>query len=126
MNPAIGRSIRRPLITACSQLEQWPLWHLTSKSLTPILNFLDDHSRLHLAARAFSTIRAGNVVETFHAAAREFDLPTSVLSDNAAVFTGRSRGGKVLLEHELARLGIQHQHSSPYHPQTCAKLERLQ
>jgi hypothetical protein len=35
---------------------------------------------------------------SFHAAAREFDLPASLLSDNAAVFTGRSRRRKVLLE----------------------------
>src|SRR5207248_1212098 len=50
---------------------------------------------------------------------------SSLLSDNAAVFTGRSRRGKVLLELELARLGIQHKHSSTYHPQTCGKVERL-
>src|ERR1700694_4045999 len=67
----------------------------------------------------------GDVVHSFHSAAREFDLPASLLSDNAAVFSGRSRRGKVLLELELARLGVEHKHSSPYHPQTCGKVERL-
>jgi hypothetical protein len=28
----------------------------------------------------------------------------------------------VLLELELARLGVEHKHSSPYHPQTCGKV----
>jgi transposase InsO family protein len=106
------------------QLDATP-WQLSDGRQVEILNLLDDHSRLHLAARAFITLRAGDVVETFHAAAREFDLPASLLSDNAAVFTGRFRRGTVLLEHELARLGIQHKHSSPYHPQTCGKVERL-
>lgn len=106
------------------QLDATP-WQLADGPPVEILNLLDDHSRLHVAARACNTVRAGDVVETFHAAVREFDLPASVLSDNAAVFTGRFRRGTVLLEHELARLGIQHKHSSPYHPQTCGKVERL-
>jgi len=100
-------------------------WHLGDGRQLEILNFLDDHSRLFLASRAFITVRAGDVVHSFHSAAQEFDLPASLLSDNAAVFTGRSRRGKVLLELELARLGVEHKHSSPYHPQTCGKLERL-
>ena len=45
--------------------------------------------------------------------------------DNGAVFTGASRRGKVLLEAELERLGIDHKNSRPYHPQTCGKVERL-
>jgi hypothetical protein len=100
-------------------------WQLADGRPVEILNFEDDHSRLFLASRAFPTVRAGDVVDTFHAAAREFDLPASLLSDNAAVFTGRSRRGKVMLELELARLGVQHKHSSTYHPQTCGKVERL-
>jgi integrase-like protein len=41
------------------------------------------------------------------------------------VFSGKSRQGKVLLESELERLGIQGKHSRPYHPQTCGKVERF-
>jgi transposase InsO family protein len=106
------------------QIDATP-WQLADGRPVEILNFVDDHSRLFLASRAFPTVRAGDVVDTFHAAAREFDLPASLLSDNAAVFTGRARRGKVLLELELARLGVQHKHSSTYHPQTCGKVERL-
>jgi hypothetical protein len=41
------------------------------------------------------------------------------------VFVGGYRRGKVLLEYELERLGIQFKNSRPYHPQTCGKVERL-
>jgi len=54
-----------------------------------------------------------------------YGLPASFLSDNAAVFSGRSRHGKVALELELERLGIELKHSTLYHPQTCGKVERL-
>jgi len=52
-------------------------------------------------------------------------MPASLLSDNGAVFTGSYRGGKVLLEYELERLGVEFKNSRPYHPQTCGKVERL-
>jgi hypothetical protein len=49
----------------------------------------------------------------------------ALLTDNGAVFSGRSRQGKVLLESELERPGIVCKHSTPYHPQTCGKVERF-
>ena len=100
-------------------------WQLEDGSPVDILNFLDDHSRLHLASTVFLTVKAGDVVHVFHAAANEFGPPASLLSDNAAVFTAKSRRGKVLLELELERLGVRVKHSSPYHPQSCGKVERL-
>ena len=48
-----------------------------------------------------------------------------MLTDNGAVFTGKSRRGKVLLESELEGLGVVFKHSTPYHPQTCGKVERF-
>src|SRR3989475_220359 len=54
-----------------------------------------------------------------------YGLPASVLTGNGAVFSGASRGGKVLWENELERLGIRASHSTPYHPQTCGKVERF-
>ena len=106
------------------QVDSTP-WQLQDGTPLEILNFLDDHSRLLLASLAFLTVKASDVVHAFHSAANEFGLPASLLSDNAAVFTARSRRGKVLLELELERLGIQVKHSTPYHPQTCGKVERL-
>ena len=100
-------------------------WHLADGSDVEILNVLDDHSRLLLAADAFPTTKAADVVETFRAAAAQHGYPASLLTDNGAVFTGASRKGKVLLESELERLGIVAKHSTPYHPQTCGKVERF-
>jgi transposase InsO family protein len=61
----------------------------------------------------------------YNAAASAHGLPAALLSDNGAVFTGASRGGKVLLESKLERLGIRCVHSTPDHPQTLGKVERF-
>ncbi|HEV2034639.1 MAG TPA: hypothetical protein VGU71_10660 [Candidatus Dormibacteraeota bacterium] len=106
------------------QLDSTP-WQLADGSPVEILNFLDDKSRVALASTSFPTVKADDVVKVFHSASNTFGLLASLLSDNAAVFTGRSRRGKVLLELELERLGILFKHSTPYHPQTCGKVERF-
>lgn len=100
-------------------------WRLADSSPVEILNLLDDHSRLLLNSVAYPTVKALDVVDVFHAAAANYGLPAALLCDNAAVFSGRSRRGKVPLELELERLGIEVKHSTPYHPQTCGKVERL-
>jgi transposase InsO family protein len=100
-------------------------WQLADGSDVEILNLIDDHSRLHLRSEAYPRIKAADVVNTFYAAAQLHGLPAALLSDNGAVFTGSYRGGKVLLESELERLGVAFKNSRPYHPQTCGKVERL-
>ncbi len=106
------------------QLDSTP-WQLADGSPVEILNFLDDRSRLALASTSLPSVKADDVVRVFYSASSSFGLPASLLSDNAAVFTGKSRRGKVLLELELERLGILFKHSTPYHPQTCGKVERF-
>jgi transposase InsO family protein len=100
-------------------------WQLADGTAVEILNLLDDHSRLCLGSTAFTTVKAADVVQAFFSASDSYGLPAAFLSDNAAVFSGRSRRGKVALELELERLGIEVKHSTPYHPQTCGKVERL-
>jgi transposase InsO family protein len=100
-------------------------WQLADGSPVEILNIEDDHSRLFANSSAFHTVKAGDVVDAFFAAADSYGSPASLLTDNAAVFSGGSRRGKVPLELELERLGIEVKHSTPYHPQTCGKVERL-
>ena len=106
------------------QLDATP-WQLADGAPVELLNFEDDRSRLFVGSTAYTTVKAADVVHAFYSASNQFGLPASLLSDNAAVFTAKSRGGKVLLELELERLGIDFKHSSPYHPQTCGKVERL-
>jgi transposase InsO family protein len=100
-------------------------WALADGSPVEILNLIDDHSRLIVASAALRTVKAADVVAVFHDAAQRCGYPAALLSDNAAVFSGGSRQGKVLLESELERLGIRPSHARPYHPQTCGKVERL-
>src|SRR3989442_4729258 len=87
------------------QLDSTP-WQLADGSPVEILNFLDDKSRVALASTSFPTLKASDVVRVFYSASNTFGLPASLLSANAAVFTARSRGAKVLLDLETERLGI--------------------
>jgi transposase InsO family protein len=100
-------------------------WQLQDGQHVEILNMIDDHSRLFLASEAYPTVKAQDVVNTFHKAASLHGLPASLLSDNGAVFTATPRKGKVLLQTELEPFGITNKNSRPYHPQTCGKIERL-
>ena len=107
--------------------ERWQLdithWQLASGASAEILNIIDDHSRLLTAAAARTSFKAPDVVTVFRLAVAAHGLPASVLSDNAAVFTGTPRGrGRVALEIELAALHISFRHSRAYHPQTCGKV----
>jgi transposase InsO family protein len=122
---------RSSLIRFCAELpnEMWQAdtthWRLADGQDVEILNLVDDHSRLFLASDAYRAVTAQDVVASFRKACDYHGLPASLLSDNAAVFTGYYRRGKVLLESELERLGIVFKNSRPYHPQTCGKVERL-
>ena len=100
-------------------------WGLAGGQDVEILNMIDDHSRLFLTSRAFPTAKAADVVDVFRFAIDLHGAPASLLCDNGAVFTATPRGGKVLLQLEMERLGVLAKNSRPYHPQTCGKVERL-
>ena len=91
-----------------------------------ILNILDDHSRLLVRSDVYRTLKGGHVVRSFHQGFELHGFPTSVLTDNAAVFTGAPRGGgRCAIEIAFDALGVRSTHSTPNHPQTCGKVERL-
>jgi transposase InsO family protein len=101
-------------------------WTLDDGSPVEILNIIDDHSRLLVTSDVRSVTKAADVVASFRKAAGRHGFPASMLSDNGAVFTaGPRRGGRCAIEIELFALGISLRHSTPYHPQTCGKVERL-
>jgi transposase InsO family protein len=101
-------------------------WTLADGTDVEILNALDDHSRFLVASDARVVFKAADVVASFHEAAAAHGFPSSLLTDNGAVFTAVPRGdGRCAMELETARLGIRYLHSSPYHPQTCGKVERF-
>jgi hypothetical protein len=74
---------------------------------------------------ALAVTKATDVAEIFIAAAQRHGPPASVLTDNGCIYTAAHRGGKVVMETLLETLGVTYKHSSPYHPQTCGKVERF-
>jgi transposase InsO family protein len=121
---ASWRRFRAELPNECWQADTTH-WALADGADVEILNMLDDHSRLLVASRAFTTTKAADVVETFHLATAGHGTPASMPTDNGAVFTAESRRGTCAIELELIALGVAYKHSRPYHPQTCGKVERF-
>ncbi len=91
-------------------------WHLPDGTDIEILNFLDDHSRLLLTARAFTPVTGTAVTDTFVDLVHDYGPPAAMLTDNGMVFTTRfAQGSRVLktlnsFERALADLGIGRAH----------------
>lgn len=100
-------------------------WTLAGGRDVEIVNLVDDHSRLCLASVALPVTTALDVGRIFQDARARYGAPAAVLTDNGCIFTAEHRSGRVVLETELARLGIEHRRARPYHPQTCGKVERF-
>jgi transposase InsO family protein len=100
-------------------------WRLRDRTEVEIVNFIDDHSRLAVAARVLRTATAPQVLRVFRAAGERWGLPAALLTDNGCVYTTWHRGGPNVMQTELLALGIEYRHSRPYHPQTCGKVERF-
>jgi transposase InsO family protein len=99
-------------------------WHLSDGTEVEILTFIDDYSRAVLACEVFTTVTGPDVRRVFAASCDVFDTPASVLTDNGAIYNARSRGGRTGFESDLLERRVLYKHSTPYHPQTCGKVER--
>jgi transposase InsO family protein len=99
-------------------------WQLADGAEVEIINFIDDHSRFVVAARACVTVKATDVRASFEDACARYGTPASVLTDNGAIFNAKQRRGRSGFESDLLAAGVLYKHSSPYHPQTCGKVER--
>lgn len=100
-------------------------WSLADGTGVEIVDFLDDHSRVALVSRAVPVATCQNAWNAFIDGAQRWGLPSHLLSDNDLVYNGKRRNITVAFEANLRRLGINPIASSPYHPQTCGKVERF-
>lgn len=131
VTPQPHKRPRSSFIRFCAEMpnERWQAdithWELADGTEVEILNAIDDHSRFLVGSVAKGVFKAADVVASFHGAASAHGFPAELLTDNGAVFTAVPRKGRCAMELETARLGIRYLHSSPYHPQTCGKVERF-
>ena len=100
-------------------------WALADGQTVWIMDVLDDHSRVLVAARVDTGPTANAAWDAFTTAVASWGLPARVMNDNGSCFTGRlSRNGEADFERMLRSLGVVQICSRPGHPQTCGKLER--
>jgi transposase InsO family protein len=101
-------------------------WRLADGSAVEILNQVDDHSRLCLGSDAATVMNGPAVDAALKKSTGTYGFPASYLTDNGAVFNGHPRGGGMTsFERFLLTNQVRLRHSTPYHPQTCGKVERF-
>lgn len=98
---------------------------LANGSVVEIINIIDDHSRVCAASLAVKTCTSRAAWDTVELAASSWALPARLLSDNARAFNSSRIGRTVSFEANVRAAGILPIASSPYHPQTCGKVERF-
>jgi transposase InsO family protein len=92
-----------------------------------VIEVLDDCTRMLVATRAAASETTAAAVEAINAAARDFGAPAIMLADNGAAFSNTSRrpdAAPTRFGRTVTGWGTRLIHSSPYHPQTCGKVER--
>ena len=101
-------------------------WRLADGRDVEILNQIDDHSRLCVGSDAATVMNGAAVDNALHKSTGNYGFPASYLTDNGAVFNGKPRGGGMTsFERFLLANRVRLRHSTPYHPQTCGKVERF-
>lgn len=114
---------RRP--NECWQSD-WTQWALADGIEVAIAGTLDDHSRYLPALQADLGHGTAELVwSTMVAGIAECGVPSMSLTDNGLVYTGRRKGYEASFEANLRTLGTRTINSSPFHPQTCGKIERF-
>lgn len=92
-----------------------------------VVEVLDDCTRTLVATHVAARETAHAAVTAFEHAVAEYGAPALVLADNGAAFTSRYRHTDAppgQFERAVTACGTRLIHSSPYHPQTCGKVER--
>ena len=98
---------------------------LASRQEVRIINLLDDHSRLNVDSLAVPLCRSERVWQCFSRAIARHGVPAEFLNDNGRAYVSPPGQCPVLFQAHLVRLGVRQIRSSPFHPQTCGKVERF-
>lgn len=145
---AVGRALSRlGLVNAASRRERkrkyrrWErgrpmeLWQfdvmggimLTDGTEFKAVTGIDDYSRFCVAVGLVQRATSRPVCAVFAAALQAHGVPTSVLTDNGKVFTGRysNRPIEVLFDRICRENGIEHLLTAPRTPTTTGKIERF-
>jgi transposase InsO family protein len=92
-----------------------------------VFEVIDDHSRMLVASHAAPSETADAAIEAITKAITEYGAPAIVLCDNGTAFTSRlthPHAAPNAFTRTVRSAGTRLIHSSPYHPQTCGKVER--
>lgn len=103
-------------------------WFLADNTRVEILDFLDDHSRYLLYARAAPAFTGPMVVAALQELIDTHGAPAATLTDNGLVFTARlarHKGARNGFEKLLQAHHIHQKNGHPGHPQTQGKIERF-
>jgi transposase InsO family protein len=102
---------------------------LTDGTVVVAIDLIDDCSRAWVACHVAPAETTAAAIAAFGSAVAQFGAPGLVLADNGSAFTGRvgatnlTRPGRFATA--VTATGARLIHSSPYHPQTLGKCERL-
>lgn len=109
----------------CYQIDATEV-RLANGTTVVIFDVLDDCTRALVACHAATAETAAAATTAITTAVHTYGAPALVLSDNGAAFTSRlTRPGSLSsFARTLIEQGIRPINSSPYHPQTCGKVER--
>jgi transposase InsO family protein len=110
----------------CYQIDATEVTLAERTTKAVIFDVLDDCTRTLVACHAAPAETTPAAIVAILKAIGEYGAPALVLSDNGSAFTGGFATPEVVggFARTLLERGIRPINSSPYHPQTCGKVER--
>ncbi|PRZ28614.1 integrase-like protein [Antricoccus suffuscus] len=108
----------------CYQIDATEVSLLGGEKAT-VFEVLDDCTRVLVATHVTDAETSIGAITAIRAAFTDYGVPAIVLSDNGPAFTSRFlKGGTSQFTRACTGHRARLIHSSPYHPQTCGKVER--